>query len=447
MRIDDNPLGVSGTTLSGLGDQNGALYQFLKQTSGGSSNAQRAIDLAGQLVPQYQEVNPWEVAFQYFAEMGRQASQPGATAFGAAVGSMQVPLDYLNAKKKEKRESDSARLQTALTLGPSLKPDAGKVTYRPATAAELAQYGATAGQMGSDGKFYDLGKTASTAGNDLKPFGLIDSSNLAEIQRIIPTASVDADGNVLLTDTEAAKAGVRQYIGPKITPGTESESGSSSPIAKLYDDLEKAVVGSPEAVALQSEIDALVTKSGFDKELFDAENKILDSWTKATSSMNESEINYNKMVEAVASADGPGDLALVFSFMKMLDPGSVVRESEFSAAQNTAGLFQKLLVAAENIKKGDLLSDDQRKSFLALSEKFLIGGREAMAKIRRNKGLQAKGYGLNAANIFGYEPAPAQWYISDDAYEMAKAAGVGIEAVWLNKTPAEQAAWLAENGG
>jgi hypothetical protein len=163
MGINDNPLGVSGTTLSGLGDQNGALYQFLKQTSGGSSNAQRAIDLAGQLVPQYQEVNPWEVAFQYFAEMGRQASQPGATAFGAAVGSMQVPLDYLNAKKKEKRESDSARLQTALTLGPSLKPDAGKVTYRPATAAELEQYGATKGQMGSDGKFYDLSKTASTS--------------------------------------------------------------------------------------------------------------------------------------------------------------------------------------------------------------------------------------------------------------------------------------------
>ena len=163
MEINDNPLGVSGTTLSGLGDQNGALYQFLKQTSGGSSNAQRAIDLAGQLVPQYQEVNPWEVAFQYFAEMGRQASQPGATAFGAAVGSMQVPLDYLNAKKKEKRESDSARLQTALTLGPSLKPDAGKVTYRPATAAELEQYGATKGQMGSDGKFYDLSKTASTS--------------------------------------------------------------------------------------------------------------------------------------------------------------------------------------------------------------------------------------------------------------------------------------------
>jgi hypothetical protein len=125
MGINDNPLGVSGTTISGLGDQNGALYQFLKQTSGGSSNAQRAIDLAGMIVPQQQEANPWEAAFQYFAEMGRQASQPGATALGAAAGSMQVPLDYLNAKKKEKRETDRARMQTALTLGASLKPAAG----------------------------------------------------------------------------------------------------------------------------------------------------------------------------------------------------------------------------------------------------------------------------------------------------------------------------------
>jgi hypothetical protein len=125
------------------------------------------------------------------------------------------------------------------------------------------------------------------------------------------------------------------------------------------------------------------------KSCLTQKTELSDSWTKATSSMNESEINYSKMVEAVASADGPGDLALVFSFMKMLDPGSVVRESEFSAAQNTAGLFQKLLVAAENIKKGDLLSDDQRKEFLStFCKSFIIGGSESMAKIRRNKGLQ-----------------------------------------------------------
>jgi len=114
--------------------------------------------------------------------------------------------------------------------------------------------------------------------------------------------------------------------------------------------------------------------------------------------------------------------------MKMLDPGSVVRESEFSAAQNTAGLFQKLEVAAENIKKGDLLSPKQRQSFLELSKKFLEGGNNSMIKIRRDKGIQANNYGLNAANIFGYELAPAKWYISEEAYEIAEAAGTTVEA-------------------
>jgi hypothetical protein len=440
--MEEELYGASSTdprSIAGMG--------VLNSLSGGRGDlVQQYVNEA---VPLPKKADPYVAALKFFIEMGKQASQPGATVLGSITGSMGAPVDYLEAKALERQKAEQARSALGLQIAPSLKPGpgAGKITYRPATAAELAQYGAASGQMGSDGKFYDLSKTASTAGNDLKPFSLINSANLEDIRRVIPTASVDPSGNILLTDTEAALAGVRPYIGQKISPETGSESGPNSPLAKLYQDLEKAVVGSPEAVALQSEIDALVTKSGFDKELFDAENKLSDSWTKATSSMNESEINYSKMVEAVASADGPGDLALVFSFMKMLDPGSVVRESEFSAAQNTAGLFQKLLVAAENIKKGDLLSDDQRKSFLALSEKFLIGGRESMAKIRRNKGLQVKSYGLNAANVFGYEPAPAQWYISDDAYKMAQAAGVGIEAVWLNKTPAEQAAWLAENGG
>jgi hypothetical protein len=233
MGINDNPLGVSGTTLSGLGDQNGALYQFLKQTSGGSSNAQRAIDLAGMIVPQQQEANPWEAAFQYFAEMGRQASQPGATALGAAVGSMQVPLDYLNAKKKEKRETDRARMQTALTLGPSLKPAkaAGSGTSVMVVDPETGKprYMSSAEAIRTGAEPYIAPKSGQA--NGLKPFSIIDPSNLAEIQRIVPSASVDADGNVLLTDEESALIGVRQYIGQKFTPTKDGE-GAKTP--QLY---------------------------------------------------------------------------------------------------------------------------------------------------------------------------------------------------------------------
>ena len=109
-------LGASGTNMN---DMN---LGVLKTLGGSSKAGQQAMDFANQLYPQVAEADPWEAAFQFFAEMGKAASQPGSTALGAAVGSMGAPLDYLNAKKKEKTETDRARMQTAVQIAPSLKP-------------------------------------------------------------------------------------------------------------------------------------------------------------------------------------------------------------------------------------------------------------------------------------------------------------------------------------
>jgi len=451
--LGDEGFGVAGAAGmdSNYGQGVGTLNQFLTKTSGSSDNAAMAMALAQQFVPLAPKADPWEAAFKFFAEMGKQASVPGATVLGSAVGSMQVPLDYLAAKKKELRDSKAAQTQMALTLGRGLKdptgtpvkvigPDGGPIFMSTEEAIRTNAVPYFEPKSGSG--------TTST--------GSYMFQNPAAFERFKIEFPAIAE-----TLTDGQKAGTETLIinkslltDPKLPnvfkePPSSSgdDTGPSSALSKLYKDLENATVGGPEALALQSQIDALITKSGFDKEIFAAENEILSSYNKATKSIKESRINYAKMEEAVESADGPGDLALVFSFMKMLDPGSVVRESEFSAAQNTAGLFQKLLVAAENIQKGDLLSPEQRQSFLELSKKFLEGGNKSMIKIRRNKGIQADNYGLNAANIFGYEPAPAKWYISDEAYEIAEAAGTTVEAAWLNKSPDEQAAWIAENGG
>jgi hypothetical protein len=429
--------GVSGTTNQGYG-QNGSLKDILSITSGSADSADKAMAFANQFAPLAPKADPWEAAFQFFAEMGRQASVPGSTALGAAVGSLQAPMDYLTAKKKELRDSEAARTQMALTVGAGLKKPTG-------SAVKV---------IGPDGKPIFM-STEEAIKTNAVPYFEPKSGGKTSLatQDYIVTAEngitigdklFPKDSKVQLTDQQRALFGPADlYTAP--TGGDDGDP--SSALSKLYKDLENATEGGPEALALQSQINALITKSGFDKEIFDAENEILTSYNKATKSIKESRINYAKMEEAVKSADGPGDLALVFSFMKMLDPGSVVRESEFSAAQNTAGLFQKLEVAAENIKKGDLLSPKQRQSFLELSKKFLEGGNNSMIKIRRDKGIQANNYGLNAANIFGYELAPAKWYISEEAYEIAEAAGTTVEAAWLNKNDAEQAAWIAENGG
>ena len=186
------------------------------KTLGGSAKAgQQAMDFANQLYPQVAEADPWEAAFQFFAEMGKQASQPGATALGAGVGSLQVPLDYLNAKKKEKLETDRARMQTAVSLAPSLKPPAAtKAGYTNVTVDGVAQVmtaseiqaAKNAGKTVSpyekpskttstfkERKFYKTGLPAAVVKNE-NDAALFESDGWSAVPPEGWSESIDADG-------------------------------------------------------------------------------------------------------------------------------------------------------------------------------------------------------------------------------------------------------------
>ena len=217
MGVNDNSLGVSST------DMNDRTLDIYGALGGGAKAGQQAMDIANQLYPEVEEADPWEAAFRFFAEMGKEVSKPGATALGGAVSAMGAPLDYLIAKKDEKTKTDRARIQAGLQIAPSLKASAGKVTYRPATAAELVQYGgASAGQMGSDGKFYDLSKTTSGGGSSLTTFGIVDSpndtigTNLLAIETIIGRKiTLDGNNNAVLSKDESEVLNAQGFLLPK----------------------------------------------------------------------------------------------------------------------------------------------------------------------------------------------------------------------------------------
>jgi hypothetical protein len=139
MGNENSRLGVTGSNASDLGSM-GALYPILTQLGGGSKAGQMAMDYAQQMYPDAPKADPWEAALQYFLAMGQAASEPGATLLGSGVRAMQAPADYLAAKKTEKRETDRARMQTALQLAPSLKPPAAtKAGYTNVTVDGIAQ--------------------------------------------------------------------------------------------------------------------------------------------------------------------------------------------------------------------------------------------------------------------------------------------------------------------
>ncbi len=72
-----------------------------------------------------------------------------------------------------------------------------------------------------------------------------------------------------------------------------------------------------------------------------------------------------KKVKAAAEEGTPaGDISLIFAYMKMLDPGSVVREGEFATAQNTGSVSERVYVLYNKALKGDRLTPSQRQMFM-----------------------------------------------------------------------------------
>ena len=69
----------------------------------------------------------------------------------------------------------------------------------------------------------------------------------------------------------------------------------------------------------------------------------------------------------LASAEDPspaGDMALIFNYMKVLDPGSTVREGEFATAQNAGSVPQGIVARYNKVINGEMLETNQRKDFV-----------------------------------------------------------------------------------
>lgn len=86
---------------------------------------------------------------------------------------------------------------------------------------------------------------------------------------------------------------------------------------------------------------------------------------------------YSRMRAVSKDPSGAGDMALIFAYMKMLDPTSVVRESEYATAQNTGSIPQRIWAQYNRALAGEKLSPQQRADFLAQADNIM---RDSMSR-------------------------------------------------------------------
>jgi len=150
--------------------------------------------------------------------------------------------------------------------------------------------------------------------------------------------------------------------------------------------------------------DALATPKAFEQE-----EKLRKEFQGRTKVYGELGTTYSNMKSSADAKTGPGDIALITGFMKMLDPGSVVRETEFATARDTAGLYERLQNQAQKLQSGQLFTLDskQRKEYTDLAKQYLDSAQKKAVDDKKALGVVVKNYRLNPDNVFGPETAEA----------------------------------------
>lgn len=132
---------------------------------------------------------------------------------------------------------------------------------------------------------------------------------------------------------------------------------------------------------------------------FKQEGALRDDFTKLSKTFLDVRDAHGRVKVSAKNPSAAGDLALVFNYMKMLDPGSTVREGEFATAQNSAGIPDRVRAMYNKSISGERLADGTRNDFVTRAKMLYERQANDQKKLENQfKGL-AKKYSLNTDRV------------------------------------------------
>lgn len=137
------------------------------------------------------------------------------------------------------------------------------------------------------------------------------------------------------------------------------------------------------------------------KEAFDREQALNQQYAQTDPVKTYSIVknNYQKVREAAKSSTGAGDISMIFAYMKMLDPTSVVREGEFATAQNSGGISATVQNIYNSILSGQRLTPEQRRQFVAEADKIYGSSTQNLASENDLYANRSKPWGVDPTHF------------------------------------------------
>lgn len=359
------------------------------------------------------------------ALMGR-LRQPGATRNDYLELAMFLPKDQAKAIQDSvagmREEEQAAALRESAEIFSAFKggrPDlAAQMIRRQAVAERTAGNEQGAAMAEEWAKMIDSGEEGAKAVEAMFGFQIaqmpggdkaIDAALKLEDERRtaiqFPVLQQQKDAEMRKAKSEAEKAAIEAKYAEELKKLDIEKAGVEMGLTraqtekaladakKLDADTQKLII---ENTAAKARGDALNPE-----KVFQMEKQLRDEYVKRTGQFTELRGTFDTIKASAADGSGAGDVALVTGFMKMLDPGSVVRETEFANARDTAGLIGMLTATAKKLKDGQFLTPEQRASFANLAAKYMEATAKYEKEIRSDLTGVVRAWSLSEDNVFG----------------------------------------------
>jgi hypothetical protein len=324
----------------------------------------------------------------FFTQMGAEASKPGATALGAAnIAGANTAQQYIN-QVEAKRARDDKRKGGVLGLATQLM---------------------SAGSKGVAEKAFKFTEPINIKGvnyqkDSVEYFSQQEFNKLpSEIKRLLvpysdPVTKDPAIGenqfgeNIYLTGNNK---GLRVY--------NDQGSFINYDTNKKAPEIVNTIVETPEVVGGELPRKLNLKELDFYGKLSGAYNKLpeVEAYQDLRNNANKVVTNYNMAYQL--ERPQAADLAMIFAFMKMLDPSSVVRESEQDQARATGGAADWLITYVTSLQGSGSLTDQQRTSFRNLAMQYYKESTDDVVTLNSKE--------LEKGSLYGFEDNILKTYL------------------------------------
>jgi hypothetical protein len=140
-----------------------------------------------------------------------------------------------------------------------------------------------------------------------------------------------------------------------------------------------------------------------DQMIFQREHQLRGDYTKVTKDITDAQRAAQQIMSIVpaqvAKMNAQDQQALIFSFMRMLDPGSVVREAEYASAAKARGVLDTIGNYGTQLQTGKPLTPTQVANMVNLGRTLMESSGQLKQDINTQFEGTARGWGVDPRNF------------------------------------------------